>query len=162
MTRQMIDRRTFMAGLVGLMAGGSAGRRLLAQLPGSGSKPIPLTVYKSSSCGCCTKWVDYIRAAGFDPTVFDEEDMESMKDRLGVPRQVRSCHTAVIDKYLIEGHVPAPDIRRLLAQKPKLFGIAVPEMPPGTPGMAPPGAPIAGFEVVAFRLDGTTSTFAKY
>jgi hypothetical protein len=88
--------------------------------------------------------------------------MDTIKDDLGVPKAVRSCHTAVADRYLIEGHVPASDIRRLLTEKPKLLGLAVPDMPPGTPGMAPPGTPISGFEVLAFSQDGTTRSFARY
>ena len=80
----------------------------------------PITVYKSSTCGCCTKWVDHLRANGFKPTVHDREDMDSLKDQLGVPQEVRSCHTAEAAGYLIEGHVPASDIRRLLAERPEV------------------------------------------
>jgi hypothetical protein len=155
----MITRRTFVIHLSGVVIAGVAGRRLAAQVDG---KPTPITVYKSSSCGCCAKWVDHVRDNGFKPAVHDEEDMDTIKAQLGVPAGVRSCHTALVGKYLIEGHVPAADIHRLLSEQSRVAGLAVPEMPSGTPGMAPPGARIADFEVVSFQLDGTTRTFARY
>jgi hypothetical protein len=158
----MINRRRFMKQVAAIMAAGSVSRQVAAQLPLRSVPGTPITVYKSKSCGCCAKWVDYARAAGFEPKVYDQEDMDTIKDSLGVPSAVRSCHTAVIDRYLIEGHVPAPDIRRLLSTKPKLHGLAVPGMPSGTPGMAPPGAAIADFEVLGFTGQGAISTFARY
>jgi hypothetical protein len=88
--------------------------------------------------------------------------MDAVKDDLGIPRHVRSCHTAQVAGYLIEGHVPAADIRRLLAERPKVAGLAVPGMPPRTPGMAEPGDKVGGFEVVAFQSGGGTQTFTQY
>jgi hypothetical protein len=88
--------------------------------------------------------------------------MDALKDKLKVPDGVRSCHTAQIDGYLIEGHVPASDIHRLLAERPKTAGLAVPGMPPLTPGMAPPGVEPRDYEVVAFELGGTTRVFARH
>jgi hypothetical protein len=158
----MIDRRTFVIRVSGLVAAGVACGRSAAPVAGSSAKATPITIYKSSSCECCAKWVDHVRANGFVPTVHDEEDMDAIKAQLGVPQGVRSCHTALVGKYLIEGHVPASDIQRLVKEQPKVLGLAVPGMPPGTPGMAPPGAKITGFEVVAFQLDGTTKGFASY
>jgi len=157
-----MDRRTFVIRVSGLMAVGVTGSRLAAQLSPSSMAPIPITVYKSSSCGCCAKWLDHVRENGFTPTVHDEEDMDAIKTQLGVPAGVQSCHTALAGRYLIEGHVPAADIKRLLTTQPKVAGLAVPGMPSGTPGMAAPGTRIAGFEVVAFQLDGSTSRFARY
>jgi hypothetical protein len=158
----MIDRRTFVTRVAGLLAVGTVGPRLLAELSASPAGATPITIYKSKSCGCCANWVGYVREAGFETTIRDEDDMDAIKDQLGVPEQVRSCHTAVVDRYLVEGHVPVPDIRRLLSEKPKLLGLAVPGMPPGTPGMAAPGAPIAGFDVIGFTSDGSTRTIARY
>ena len=158
----MIKRRVFLVRLAGLASVGITGRHLWAQLPGLANAPTPITVYKSSTCGCCTKWVDHIRANGFAPTVHDEEEMDQLKDKLGVPQGVRSCHTAWADGYLIEGHVPASDIKRLLAERPKTAGLAVPDMPPFTPGMAPPGVEPHDYDVVAFQLDGTTRNFARH
>jgi len=143
------------------VAVGVTGGRLWAQLPG-GTSPTPITVYKSSTCDCCTKWVDHIRANGFSPVVHDQEEMDALKDEMGVPPDVRSCHTAIVDKYLIEGHVPASDIRRLLADRPKTLGLAVPGMPPLTPGMAPAGVKPKDFEVISFQPDGSTKVFARH
>lgn len=158
---RMMQRRMFVARIAGLVAVGVTGRRLLAELPGR-MGPTPITVYKSSTCACCTKWVDHIRANGFAPVVRDDEEMEVLKNKLKVPDGVRSCHTAQIDGYLIEGHVPASDIRRLLAERPKTAGLAVPGMPPLTPGMAPPGTEPQDFEVVSFQPDGSTKLFARH
>lgn len=158
----MIKRRVFLSHTAGLVAVGLTGRRLWAQLSTLDMAPTPITVYKSSTCRCCAKWVDHIRANGFAPTVHDEEGMDKLKDRLGVPHGVRSCHTAQVHGYLIEGHVPASDIKRLLADRPKTAGLAVPEMPPLTPGMAPPGVEPHDYDVVAFQSDGTTRVFARH
>jgi hypothetical protein len=158
----MIKRRTFVARFAGLVAVSVAGRRLWAGLPPVASKPTPITIYKSSSCECCAKWVDHIRASGFAPTVHDEEKMEALKDEMGVPSEVRSCHTGIVEKYLIEGHVPASDIQRLLTERPKIAGLAVAGMPPRTYGMAPPGVEVGGYDVTAFQLGGETRLFARH
>jgi hypothetical protein len=158
----MIERRTFVARLAGLVAVGFGGSRLWAGLPRLRGKPIPITIYKSSTCECCTKWVDYLKTSGFTPLVHDEENMDALKDEMGVPRAVRSCHTAMVEKYLIEGHVPASDIRRLLVERPRTAGLAVPGMPPRTYGMAAPGGEVGGYETVAFQLDGATRVFARH
>jgi hypothetical protein len=157
----MMERRRFLARMAGLAAVGVTGRRLWAQLPGT-SIPIPITVYKSSTCGCCTKWVDHIRTNGFAPVVHDEEEMEALKNKLKVPEGVRSCHTAQVDGYLIEGHVPASDIHRLLAERPKTAGLAVPGMPSLAPGMAPPGEKPRDYAVVSFQPDGSTRLFTQH
>jgi hypothetical protein len=157
----MMQRRGFLARMAGVVAVSLTGGRLWAALPG-GTSPTPITVYKSSTCGCCTKWVDHIRANGFAPVVHNDEEMDALKDKLKVPEGVRSCHTAQIDGYLIEGHVPASDIRRLLAERPKTAGLAVPDMPPLTPGMAPAGVEPRDYEVVAFELGGDTRVFARH
>lgn len=156
-----MQRRGFLVRMAGLAVVGVTGRRLWAELPG-GMSPTPITIYKSSTCGCCTKWVDHIRANGFAPVVHDDEEMEALKDELGVPPGVRSCHTGIVEKYLIEGHVPASDIRRLLAERPKIAGLAVPGMPSLTPGMAPPGEKPRDYEVLSFQLDGSTKLFARH
>ena len=156
-----MERRRFLVRLAGLAAVGLTGTRLGAQMP-RGMGPTAITVYKSSTCGCCTKWVDHIRANGFAPVVHDHEEMETLKDEMGVPKGVRSCHTGIVDKYLIEGHVPASDIHRLLAERPKTAGLAVPEMPPLTPGMAPDGVKPKDFDVVSFQADGSTRLFSRH
>jgi hypothetical protein len=156
----MITRRKFVEQAAGLAFASIGGRALLAQAQINPATPID--VYKSASCGCCAKWVDHLRASGFAPTVHDEEDMDAIKDELGVPKGVRSCHTAVLGRYLVEGHVPASDLRSLLAKHPAIAGLAVPGMPSSTPGMAAPGAPVEGFEVLAFQHDGKTQSYARH
>lgn len=155
----MFTRRSFLSHAAGIIATTLAGRRAWA-VPAPA--PIPITVYKSSTCGCCAKWVDHLKANGFAPLVHDEEGMDAIKNDLGVPRDVRSCHTAIVGKYLIEGHVPAADIHRLLAEKPKVKGLAVPGMAAGTPGMAEPGAAPEPFDVVAFDSAGKTTLYARH
>lgn len=156
----MVSRRTFLTHAAGLAATAAAARSAWAAA--TAPAPTPITVYKSSSCECCAKWVDHLRANGFAPAVHDEEAMNGIKDQMGVPEGVRSCHTALVDKYLIEGHVPAPDIRRLLAERPKVAGLAVPGMPSSTPGMLMPGAPAKPYEVVAFTSGGATTVYARH
>jgi hypothetical protein len=158
----MMERRAFVANLAGIAAAGIIGRRLWAESPMWSGTPTPITVWKSSTCACCAKWVEHIEANGFKPTIYDEEEMEQVKDKLGVPTGVRSCHTARVDGYLLEGHVPASDIRRVMAERPKVAGLAVPEMPSHTPGMAPPGSEPGNFDVLTFQSDGSTRTFARH
>ncbi|HEU5171083.1 MAG TPA: DUF411 domain-containing protein [Gemmatimonadales bacterium] len=156
----MLDRRSFLGRVAGVLALGLVPRRAWG-LGEPASAPL-MTVYKSKSCGCCAKWVDHVKAAGFRTVVHDRDPLDPVKDQLGVPKHVRSCHTAQADGYLIEGHVPAADIKRLLRERPKVIGLAVPGMPVGTPGMDQPGAPAEPYHVVAFRKGGETSVFAKY
>jgi hypothetical protein len=105
--------------------------------------------------------VDYLKAEGFATVVHDEEEMDMVKDNLGVPAKVRSCHTAQVGKYLVEGHVPAEDIRRMLKEKPQIAGLAAPGMPASAPGMARPGDPHQPYEVLAFQRGGATEVFAR-
>jgi hypothetical protein len=156
----MITRRDFVAQAAGLAVGALGARRLLAQLDAGPGTAI--TVYKSASCGCCAKWVDHLRANGFAPVVHDEENMDAIKDEMGVPKDVRSCHTALLDRYLVEGHVPAADLRRALAERPAVAGLAVPGMPKSTPGMAVPGDAHEPFETVSFTRDGKTAVYARH
>jgi hypothetical protein len=159
-TRTLMRRRDF------LRLG--AGAASLTLFPGSllawtGAPDLPLmTIYKSETCLCCEKWVDHVKAAGFKTTVHDRDPIEPLKDELAIPRHVRSCHTAQVGGYLVEGHVPAADIKRMLKEKPKFMGLAVPGMPIGTPGMDQPGVPAEPYHVVAFQKAGTTSVYAKY
>jgi hypothetical protein len=152
----MLSRRDFLMSAAGLLVTGFSTRRLPAEVP------QPITVYKSKSCGCCAAWVKHLEANGYTPLVHDEEAMDPLKDKLGVPADLRSCHTAVAGAYLIEGHVPAADIKRLLAERPKVAGLAVPGMPPGTPGMAQTEEESGGYTVLAFQSDGSSRTFASH
>jgi hypothetical protein len=154
----MISRRDFVFQTAGLALGSIGATRALARA----AAPTAITIYKSASCGCCGKWVDYVRANGFAPTVHDDENMEAIKNDMGVPKAVRSCHTAVVGKYVVEGHVPVEDIRRLLKDHPKVAGLAAPGMPASSPGMAVPGAPAEAYDVVTFSADGHTAVFARH
>lgn len=118
-----------------------------------------IDVYKSPTCGCCGKWVEHLRANGFDASVHQVGDVDAVRARAGVPVQLASCHTARIGGYVIEGHVPAADIRRLLAERPSAVGLAVPGMPPAAPGMDMPGA---AFDVLLFDAAGSTRIFHSY
>jgi hypothetical protein len=118
-------------------------------------------VAKSPTCGCCADWVDHLESEGFRVEVEDTGDLISVKRRLGVPGDLSSCHTAVVEGYVIEGHVPAGDIRRLLAERPgDVEGLAVPGMPAGSPGME--GPPPEPYDVVAFYGDGGRRVFASH
>jgi hypothetical protein len=162
----MITRRSFLVRTAGLVALGAVARRLGSAAPAlaaASEAPGPvMTVYKSSTCGCCAKWVDHVRAAGFQTVVHDEEAMDRTKDLLGVPAGVRSCHTALVQGYVIEGHVPAADIRRFLKAPLKVMGLAVPGMPAGSPGMEQPGRAAEPYNVLAFQKSGATQVFARH
>lgn len=155
----MISRRSFLAQTAGLGAALAGGSSLWAAA--AATDPRTMTIYMSPTCGCCAKWVDHVKAAGFKTVVHEEEDMDTVKDSLGVPRDMRSCHTAQVEKYLIEGHVPARDIEALLTKKPDAAGLAAPGMPASSPGMAVPGEPHQPYDVVLFRRDGSSEVFAR-
>lgn len=115
-------------------------------------------VYKRSSCGCCTKWVEHLRANGFMPKVHETEQIDAVKEKLGVPAPLSSCHTALVGGYVIEGHVPADLIRKLLQDRPRARGLAVPSMPPGSPGME--GARKIDYQVLLIKDTGQHITYA--
>lgn len=117
-----------------------------------------VTVYKSPTCGCCTKWVDHMRANGFDVTATNVEDMAVVKQKYGVPDKVGSCHTSLVGGYVIEGHVPADVVKRLLAERPKVAGLAVPGMPASAPGMDIPGQP---YTIVGFDRAGQLTVYER-
>lgn len=94
-----------------------------------------ITVYKTPNCGCCVKWVEYLRKEGFEVKAINRDDLAPIKQRAGVPQTMSACHTALVDGYVIEGHVPAQAIRRLLQERPNTVGLAVPGMPANSPGM---------------------------
>jgi hypothetical protein len=157
-----MTRRAWIARTATTVLSGAALLALRPVVSAGASKPTAIVVYKDPSCGCCTKWVSHLRANGFAPEVHDRSDMNALKDSLGVPPALRSCHTAVAGKYVIEGHVPAADLKRLLAAKPAgTLGLAVPGMPVGSPGMEM-GDRSDRYEVVAFTGAGSTHVFAKH
>lgn len=114
-----------------------------------------ISVHRSETCGCCKSWITHLEKHGFVVEDHVERDMDGVKKRLGVPAEMGSCHTAVVDGYVIEGHVPAQDIVALLAKKPAIQGLSVPAMPVGTPGMEDPSGRKDPFSVMSFSKDGT-------
>lgn len=123
--------------------------------------PLPtLTVYKSPSCGCCGKWIEHMKASGFTVVTHDTENVASHKVRLGVPAAMGSCHTAEVAGYLVEGHVPAADVKRLLAERPRARGLVSPGMPASAPGMDDPRR--IPYEVLLVGYDGQSATYARH
>ncbi|HEY7646815.1 MAG TPA: DUF411 domain-containing protein [Hyphomicrobiales bacterium] len=149
----MISRRSLL--LTAAFAGfARAGRAQAETLP-------LVTVNKDPNCGCCTAWAEHLRSAGFTTSIVPAADMDAVKNRLGVPSALTSCHTAEVGGYVIEGHVPAAAIVRLLAEKPKARGLAVPDMPVGSPGMEVAGTRPEEYQVLLFG-DGAPKVFARY
>lgn len=151
----ILNRRTL------LLSGASLG--LVAALPLSAEERPQIHVAKDPGCDCCGAWVDHLSAEGFAVTVEELGAVELAKYKLdhGIPQDMTSCHTGKVHDYMIEGHVPAADIRRLLAERPDAIGLAVPGMPYGSPGMGPEDEREA-YEVFLIRRDGATEVFSRY
>lgn len=147
--------RLFMTGL--LLAFG-----LGCTAPAADGPKVEITVYKSPTCGCCEEWVKHLIKEGFDVTAHDRDDMDAIKAEHGVFRSLISCHTALVDGYVIEGHVPAGDIRRLLAERPQIHGLSAPGMPQKSPGMQAPGKKPEGYDVLSFDGNGRSQVFHRY
>ena len=160
--------RTAIAALVaaaGLLAGGlvwSGQDRSTPDAPATSNALPLLTVHKSPSCGCCVKWIAHMREAGFQVAVNDTDDMLPVKERVGIPYGKGSCHTAEVGGYFVEGHVPAADVKRLLAERPDAKGLTVPGMPLGSPGMEMPDGRVQDFTVELVEMDGSTRAFAHH
>lgn len=157
-----IDRRRFFQHSLIAVAGTAFGIRTVGAQAAQGALPV-MTVYKSASCGCCSQWVDHAKDNGFTVREVNTDDLGTVKREMGIPARLASCHTVMVGGYLVEGHVPAGDVKRLLREKPKVRGIAVPGMPIGSPGMEQ--GPVSGYErydVVAFTADGSVSVFASH
>jgi hypothetical protein len=122
--------------------------------PPAAADPVRVQVYKSPTCGCCNKWIDHLESNGFSVHATDVPDLAPIKAENGVPRRLASCHTAIVDGYLVEGHVPAADVRRLLRDRPKVSGLAVPGMPIGSPGMEGPNP--ERYQVLSFGPEGVS------
>ncbi len=126
------------------------------------STGIPITVYKSPLCDCCNAWITHLRDNGFAVTVQQKEDMSAFKKEQGLPSRLASCHTALLGNYLVEGHVPAQDVRRLWKEQPAIRGLALPGMPVGSPGMEIPGEQPEPYRVLSFTQEGVTEVFATH
>ncbi len=123
-----------------------------------------LEVFKSPTCGCCSKWVDHAREHGFTAKVTDMPDaaLDELKTKHGIPRTAQSCHTVLVGGYVVEGHVPAPEVKRLLKERPAIKGLAVAGMPLGSPGMEVAGQKPQTYNVISFDKAGEVKVFATY
>lgn len=122
---------------------------------------LPMTVYKSPTCGCCKEWVDYMQTEGFSVTAVETDDVDSIKAQHGLTSpELKSCHTAVVDGYLIEGHVPANDVKQLLTKRPNIVGLTAPGMPMMSPGMG--SLTPKDYDVLAFDENGRTRVWSAY
>jgi hypothetical protein len=119
-------------------------------------------VYKVSTCGCCASWVQHLEANGFTTQVMNLDDLTEIKAAHAVPGPAQSCHTATVDGYVIEGHVPAADVRRLLRERPAVLGLAVPGMPIGSPGMEVPNVKASPYDVLSFDRRGQLKVYASH
>lgn len=137
----------------------SADKTMVASPESSQGMPR-VTLYKNPTCACCAEWAEHMRANGFRVDVREGANLAEVREQVGVPFRLGSCHTAVVDGYAIEGHVPADLVRKLLADRPEIRGLAVPGMPPGVPGMPDPGPGRAPYDILAFRADGSTQVYA--
>ena len=124
------------------------------------SELVEITVYKTPTCGCCSKWVSHLESNGFKVTAIDQNDLSSIKAHLGIAPNLQACHTAQIGNYFVEGHVPAADIKKMLATKPNIKGIVVPGMPMGSPGME--GSRVDRYDVLAINQNATITVFSRY
>ncbi len=127
------------------------------------AKALPVVqVYKSASCGCCKDWVKHLEANGFSVQAHDVDNMLPYKEKAKLGAGMGSCHTAFVDGYAIEGHVPARDIKRLLLEKPSISGLTVPRMPIGSPGMEVEGRPADAYQVLSYKDGQEVAVFADY
>lgn len=145
-----MSRETIPALWLALMAAGTSLSALAAE---------PMTVYKSQYCGCCEQWVKHMQDNGFELKVVNTEQLEPIKAQHGVTPQLASCHTALVEGYVVEGHVPAADVRRMLEQKPAIRGLTIPGMPQSAPGMDIPGQ---AYQVLAIDEAGQTVVWASH
>lgn len=146
----------------------SGGQKSASRESASANQALPttqkaaMTVYRDPSCGCCEAWARIARDAGYQVTLLDDNNMPAVKQRLGLPAELASCHTAVVDNYVVEGHVPLDQIDRLLRERPSdISGIAVPGMPIGSPGMEVPGGRTEPYQVIAFDAESKTSVYSS-
>jgi hypothetical protein len=122
-----------------------------------------VVMYKNEGCQCCTKWADYMEEGDFSVKEEPTPVLMQVKQQNGITRELASCHTAIVEGYVVEGHVPRADVERLLQEKPEdVIGLAVPGMPAGSPGMEMPGRPAGNYDVLLLKKDGTTSVYASH
>ena len=153
---------TWVGGAIGLVAALGIAVAVFEGRSAEAARQSVIDVYKDPACGCCSLWVEHLRDHGFAVTARDTRDVAALKADSGVPREMQSCHTALVDGYVVEGHVPAEDVQRLLADRPAITGLAVPGMPIGSPGMEVAGMAPQPYDVMAFNEDGSAFVFASH
>lgn len=165
----MTGKSSLLAGLLLAVFGLSACARQTPPPASTAASPSPaadmlttLVVHKSPYCGCCGLWVEHMERAGFDVEVREVDNLGPIKQALGVPAGAGSCHTAEIGGYFVEGHVPAQDVKRLLAERPAARGLAAPGMPLGSPGMETPDGRAQPYEVLLIAHDGSATVHARH
>lgn len=154
MKDHILDRRLVLGVISTLAVTTWTGIARAANLP-------TIVAYRNPGCGCCEKWAEQLKAAGFEVDMQDDPDLSARRTAAGVPDDLAGCHTSLMGEYVIEGHVPLAEIEKLISEKPAIRGIAVSGMPTGSPGMEM-GERRDAYEVVAFAADGTRGVFAKY
>lgn len=153
----------YAAGTAAPLPAETASPATTANTPAPSPDSLPLVVvHKDPYCGCCNGWIEHMRKAGFPVEARNENDMAPIKARAGVPLGKGSCHTAMVGGYFIEGHVPAADVRRLLAERPDALGLVLPGMPAGSPGMEMPDGRTEPYTVELVARDGSTTPFARH
>ncbi len=153
-----VSRRSALRAPLAMLGASMLAHPLLA---GAGTDPTPITVWKNPDCGCCHEWVAHLRKNGFEVITHDVNDTAPIRQKLGLPAKFGSCHTASLGNYVIEGHVPAQELRRLLREKPKARGLAVPGMPVGSPGMEV-GNTRDAYDVLLVLTDGSSRIYQSY
>jgi hypothetical protein len=159
-----IDRRVLLSACLALplLAAGCGRREAASAVATASNAKQHVVIYKSESCGCCKEWVKHLEQAGFSTEVHDVDNLGPIKDRVGIPVAMGSCHTAEVAGYFVEGHVPADDVHRLLRERPTAKGLTVPGMPVGSPGMEVPSGEVAPYDVFLVAQDGSTTVFAHH
>ena len=157
-----IRMRSIIVALVLVLAGAGYLSLASAQRSQAAAAAGTVEVYKSPTCGCCSKWVEHLQAHGFTVKTTNVEDIYEIKTTHRVPGAVESCHTALVGGYVVEGHVPAADVQRLLKERPAVAGIGVRGMPIGSPGMEVAGVKPQAYDVLAFDKQGQTRVFARH
>lgn len=147
-----VSRRTLLISGIGAITASCAASR----------SSMDLAVYKTPGCDCCTAWVDHMRAAGFTARIDELQDLRSLRISRGISDDLASCHTVLVGGYVLEGHVPAEDVRKLLRERPRAVGLAVPAMPLGSPGMEMPDGRREAFDTLLVLKDGGTRVFASH
>lgn len=147
---------------VGLLAACSQSESKNANSETGNAEKVSFTMYKNEGCMCCTEWAKHMEANGYDVTEQPIDNLSAFKFTNKVPNDMGSCHTAIIDGYVVEGHVPAEDVDRLLKERPNAKGVAVPGMPIGSPGMENPNRPDDTYDVMIFQEDGSRKVYASH